>query len=270
MTLTPTPTGSGGPQPAGRGNHGGTQPRRDRFWLVAFAVSAAVLVLSLGWAATGGRDLGSGAVAVPASTSTLDSAGAEPTVQPSSGPSVQPSAERTVAATGPNAGRARPTWSAHPAVPDDTPADRSEPTGLSIPRLSLRIPIVPTTLEPDGQMALPDRPSEIGWYAYGPTPGADAGSAVLGGHVDSRRYGVGPLVKLQRLERGDTIVIASAQGRTSFSVTAVERISKRALPVRDLFRRTGSHELRIITCGGPYDPRSGGYRDNVVVTARPR
>lgn len=264
-----TPTGAGGPPPTGRGDHP-TQLRRGRLWLVAFVVSVAVLAISLGWMVTGGPHFGTSIVAVGAPTLRSDSVGTEPTVQPSAQPSVPDRTEPSAAAKPPKARRALPTWSAHPAGPDAAAGDRAVPTGLSIPRLSLSVPIVPTTLEPDGQMALPDRPTEIGWYAYGPTPGAEEGSAVLAGHVDSRRYGIGPLVKLQRLERGDTIVVTSAQGKTTFSVTAVERISKRALPVRDLFRRTGSPEVRIITCGGPYDPRSGGYQDNVIVTARPR
>lgn len=265
MTSPLTPTDAGGPPPTGRGDH----PRRDRLWLVALVVSAAVLVLSLGWALFGGPNLATSIVAVGASTPAIDSASTEPT-PPSPEPSVPASPEPSAAANAPKPRRALPTWSAHPAGPDATKVDRAEPTGLSIPRLSLRVPVVPTTIESNGQMALPDRPSEIGWYAYGPTPGAEEGSAVLAGHVDSRRYGIGPLVKLQRLERGDSVVVTSARGKTTFSVVSVERISKRALPVRDLFRRTGSPELRIVTCGGPYDRKSGGYRDNVIVTARPR
>ncbi len=162
------------------------------------------------------------------------------------------------------------TWSTHPATVDDEPDRVQDPTALSIPRLSIKVPVVPTTVRADGQMSLPDRPTELGWYAYGPRPGDDVGSAVLGGHLDSRRYGVGPLVQLRRLERGDQVVVTSKGGRQVFVVTDVQRIRKRALPLRELFRRTGPAELRIITCGGPYEPRAGGYQDNVVVTAEPK
>ena len=44
----------------------------------------------------------------------------------------------------------------------------------------------------DGQMALPPDPRTIGWYRYGAGPGDRVGSVVLGGHLDSREYGVGP------------------------------------------------------------------------------
>lgn len=262
MIAPSTPAGSGGPPPTGRGGHRGTGPRRDRFWLAALLGSAVLLVASLGWFVAGGPS-STATVAEPAVTA---GSSAEPAVEATT----EPSAESTADATARPAGRSVPTWSARPARPSTPTAEQAAPTGLSIPRLSLRIPIVPTTLERDGMMALPERPTELGWYAYGPTPGADRGSAVLGGHVDSRRYGIGPLVELRRLERGDTLVVSTARGRTTFVVTKVEQISKRALPVRELFRRDGPAELRVITCGGRYDPRSGGYQDNVVVTARPR
>ena len=117
-------------------------------------------------------------------------------------------------------------------------------------------------------MALPKRPTEVGWYAYGPRPG-DRGSAVLGGHRDSRRYGTGPLTALEQLRSGDDIVVVHASGRVRFRVQSVESIGKRALPVQEIFDRDGKPMLRIVTCGGAF-VRGKGYTDNVVVTARLR
>ena len=128
--------------------------------------------------------------------------------------------------------------------------------------------ITAVTVDDTGAMAVPTRPTEIGWYAYGPKPGSTRGSAVLGGHVDSREYGVGPLVALQQLRRGDQIVIATSRGTERFQVSTVQLISKRDLDVRDTFKRDGEPLLRIVTCGGTFR-RSGGYEANVVVTARP-
>jgi sortase (surface protein transpeptidase) len=117
-------------------------------------------------------------------------------------------------------------------------------------------------------MALPTRPTEIGWYAYGPRPGSARGSAVLGGHVDSREYGVGPLVTLKQLRQGDDIIITTKNGTEPFRVSTVRQIGKRDLELREVFTREGKPLLRILTCGGTYR-RSGGYQANVVVTARP-
>ena len=93
-------------------------------------------------------------------------------------------------------------------------------------------------------------------------------SAVLGGHVDSREYGIGPLVALKQLRRGDDIVITTNRGTERFRVSTIRLISKRDLDLRDVFTREGKPLLRILTCGGTYR-RSGGYQANVVVTARP-
>jgi LPXTG-site transpeptidase (sortase) family protein len=139
---------------------------------------------------------------------------------------------------------------------------------LAIPRLNLKMPIMAVTVDDTGAMAVPTRPTEIGWYGYGPRPGSVRGSAVLGGHVDSREYGVGPLAALKQLRRGDEIVITTTRGTERFHVSTVRLIGKRDLDLRDVFTREGKPQLQILTCGGTYR-RSGGYQANVVVTARP-
>src|SRR4029450_2916130 len=115
---------------------------------------------------------------------------------------------------------------------------------------------------------LPPRPTDIGWYAYGPRPGSTHGSAVLGGHVDSREYGIGPLFGLMQLRRGDEIIIKTTTGAERFRVTTVRLISKQSLDLGNVFKREGEPLLQILTCGGTYR-RSGGYQANVVVTAGP-
>ena len=95
------------------------------------------------------------------------------------------------------------------------------------------------------------------------------GSAVLGGHLDSREYGIGPLAVLRRLRDGDVIVVRTTTGRETFRVTSIRMIRKQALPLRTLFDRDGQRRLRIVTCGGPYIRSRGGYQDNLVVTAIP-
>jgi LPXTG-site transpeptidase (sortase) family protein len=139
---------------------------------------------------------------------------------------------------------------------------------LAIPRLDLKMPITALTIDDRGAMAIPDRPTEIGWYAYGPRPGSARGSAVLGGHVDSRKYGLGPLAGLKQLRRGDEIIIKTNTGTERYRVSTVRLISKQNLDPRDVFKRDGEPLLRILTCGGTYR-RAGGYQANVVVTAQP-
>ena len=144
-----------------------------------------------------------------------------------------------------------------------------QPKMLAIPRLDLKMPITAVTVDDKGAMAVPDRPTEIGWYAYGPRPGSARGSAVLGGHVDSREYGVGPLAGLKQLRHGDEIIIKTTTGAERFRVSTVRLISKQDLDVSEVFKREGEPLLRILTCGGTFRRSQGRYEANVVVTARP-
>jgi hypothetical protein len=128
----------------------------------------------------------------------------------------------------------------------------------------------PVGVAADGQMQLPPDPRVLGWYRFGPAPdAATAGSAVLAGHLDTRRYGLGPLVRLREVELGDPVEVTLIDGtRLTYRVVSVNRYDQQALP-DELFARSGAHTLRIITCGGDYDADAGGYQQNLVVTAVP-
>jgi sortase (surface protein transpeptidase) len=218
-----------------------------RLWLTALLLSCLVALIA------GGR------LAVA-----TDNAAVQPAPRPDTA-AFAPAAE----SPSPSPGRER--RSGPPGTATQPRAKTSEPgrpRTLAIPRLDLKMSINAVTVDDTGAMAVPTRPTEIGWYAYGPRPGSARGSAVLGGHVDSREYGVGPLVALQQLRRGDQIVIATSKGTERFQVSTVQLISKRDLDARDMFKRDGEPLLRILTCGGNFR-RSGGYQANVVVTARP-
>lgn len=187
-------------------------------------------------------------------------------------PDVDPGRPAPATSAGPaspaDAGQ-RALWSSQPIRSRVGSTTSTAPDRLLISRLGVSMPVLASGLTADGQMALPDHPQQIGWYRYGPRPGDPSGSVVLGGHVDSRAYGIGPLAALGRLERGDRIVVRRTHGSQTYRVQSVQLISKRALPVAELFDRSGRAVLRILTCGGPYDPAHGGYRDNLVVTAAP-
>ena len=211
-------------------------------------------VCALTCALTGWRLAAAGTVAeqvTPAST--LTSATSSPT------PAAAQQARRPAA----------PGWPRRVATPGPVP-HRTVPERLSIPALGLSAPVRPTGVDARGAMELPDRPTEVGWYAYGAAPGERRGVAVLAGHVDSERYGRGPLAALARLERGDRVEVTGPSGRLGYEVIAVQRVSKRALDPDELFDRDGDPLLRVVTCAGVYDPDRGGYQDNLVVTARPR
>lgn len=141
---------------------------------------------------------------------------------------------------------------------------------LQLTTVGIDVPVVAVGVASDGQMELPPNPATIGWYRFGPSTTDTRGSVVLGGHIDSKRYGAGPLARLRKLRPGDLAVIRlSNNSTTSYRVRTVEDIAKSKLALDKVFDRDGARLLRIITCGGPYDRNGGGYRDNLVVTAAP-
>ncbi|RBY93820.1 class F sortase [Blastococcus sp. TBT05-19] len=158
-----------------------------------------------------------------------------------------------------------PTRPAQPVAATPAPA----PTRLTVPELGIDAPVDALGVAADGQMELPDDVSRVGWYRFGPPPGA-SGSAVLGGHVDDREQGPGALAPLRDAEVGDEIVVTDATGTpTRWQVMSRETITKQALPVDRIFGRDGPPRLVVVTCGGPFLPELRSYRDNVVVVAEP-
>ncbi len=120
-------------------------------------------------------------------------------------------------------------------------------------------------VDSSGVLTSPKEFEQAGWYADGTVPG-DAGPAVIAGHVDSR---TGPAVffRLHELTPGAEVDVARDGQWLVFTVTAVERYPKARFPSEKVYGPTPGAELRLITCGGTFDPRQGAYRDNVVVYA---
>lgn len=142
------------------------------------------------------------------------------------------------------------------------------PSGLRVPSLGLDAAVRPVGVAADRQMRLPADPRILGWYRFGPAPG-DAGSVVLAGHVDSRRFGVGPLAALQSIDVGERVEVVTGSGSVrAYRVDSIERFDQQALPAA-VFARNGPERLRLVTCTGPFLPDAGGYQQNLVVTAVP-
>jgi len=174
----------------------------------------------------------------------------------------------TAAPTPTPSGPALPQLVAEPATAAPSPPT-DPPARFAMASVGLDLPVVAIGVGADGQLSLPPDPSDIGWYRYGPTVGVSAGSTLLAGHLDSLRYGLGPLVRLRQVGRGDLVVVTTASGRADrYKVSDVQRVRKADLVGLGVFDRAGSPLLRIVTCGGPFDPRTG-YRDNLVFTATP-
>lgn len=186
---------------------------------------------------------------------------------PSASPSPSPSSTVTTTSdpggsgTGVTVARSQATIS--PAVVDP-------PVTLSVPSLGVSAEVVPVGVRADGAMEIPRDGASIGWYRWGPEPGDPTGSAVLSGHVSTRAGGPGALLRLAEAAPGDVLQVVTASGeQLAYRVVGVETITKSVLPVDRIFARDVPHRLTIVTCGGPFQPELGSYRDNVVVVAEP-
>lgn len=152
-----------------------------------------------------------------------------------------------------------------PNVAAPPPDSVAPPVEVVIPELKVRSRLVGLRVVA-GELQAPVQFERAGWWSGGPAPG-EAGAAVIVGHVDSRR---GPAVfaKVSTLKPGAPVRVRRADGSVAtFKVYAVRRYPKAALPSQEVYEGARASELRLITCGGRFNRRTGHYEDNVVVFA---
>jgi LPXTG-site transpeptidase (sortase) family protein len=154
-----------------------------------------------------------------------------------------------------------------------TPADsgglaRSVPVSLRIPSIGAQSSLVGLGLNADQSVQVPpvSTPMQAGWYDQGPTPG-EVGPAVVLGHVDGNKQ-EGVFFRLHELKAGDEIDI-TRQDRSvvKFKVTKLTKVAKATFPTSDVYGDTADPELRLITCGGSFDPTAHSYVDSIIVYA---
>jgi len=140
------------------------------------------------------------------------------------------------------------------------------PVRLRIPSIRVDTRLEQVGLDADGAIAAPRRFQDAAWYRSGPRPG-QPGPAVLLGHVDSTS---GPAVfyRLATLKAGAAVLVDRADGTTArFRVSGHIQVAKSQFPADLVYAPTLTPLLRMVTCGGSFDRKTGHYRDNVVVSA---
>ncbi|MBW0105473.1 class F sortase [Pseudonocardia sp. KRD-291] len=147
----------------------------------------------------------------------------------------------------------------------------SAPTSLRIPAIKVASVVNSVGLNPDETMEVPAPGplyDQAAWYRSSPTPG-ELGPSVIIGHVDSAANGPSVFYELGALKVGDRIEATRADGAVvEFAVDTVRSFPKDAFPQQTVYGNTPGPELRLITCGGPFDASAGSYRNNTVVFAR--
>jgi hypothetical protein len=155
-----------------------------------------------------------------------------------------------------------------PPAPHGEPLPFSTPLAVEIPRIRARSSLVPLGLNTEGTVQVPpvEQPTQAGWYRFGPTPG-QRGAAVILGHVDgNKRPGI--FYRLRELRPGDEVFVTRLDGiNARFVVERREQPRKDHFPTNSVYGDTDRAELRLITCGGPFDRSTHSYRDNIIVFA---
>ncbi len=113
---------------------------------------------------------------------------------------------------------------------------------------------------------MPASTAVAGWYTFSPRPGA-IGSSIIAGHIDSL-LGPGIFYHLRLIKLGKRIFVRRTDGSLAiFRVTAKHMYLKSRFPTEDVYGPTPTPQLRLITCGGTFDPATGHYLSNVIVFA---
>lgn len=157
-----------------------------------------------------------------------------------------------------------PTGAA-PAVNNDTVihADPNDPVNLIISSIGVNARVDGLGTTPGGLIAVPNSYGTVGWYNKGSRPGS-AGPAVLVGHYTGGYGGV--FDKLSEVNDGDLITVRNGKGETfTYKVTKKVEYPKAQVPMADIFKKSDTSRIEIITCAGKW--QADNYDNRLVVTA---
>ncbi|GIH91319.1 class F sortase [Planobispora siamensis] len=192
--------------------------------------------------------------------------------QPQNVSAVVPPAE--VGPGGPDVPLTAAAPTAAPPLPVVTPppplktTKATSPRKLAIPKIGVMTTLTELGIDAKRRVQTPplSKPQLAGWYKHGPIPGQQGPSVILG-HVNANGK-AGVFSRLREIRRGDKIKVSRTDGAVvEFTVDGVEQVSKTAFPSKRVYGNTGEATLRLITCGGVYNPKTRHYTDNIIVYA---
>ncbi len=219
-----------------------------------------------------------------ASSGSAGSAAVAPTTAAPTPAAPTPAASTTTASTASSSSKAAPAAPAKAAptktapivVPSFTTTvkglilQESKPVSLSIPALEVKSALLDLGLNSDGTVQVPsltDPDSKAGWYKNSPTPGS-VGPAIILGHIDSKQFGPGVFYELGNLKPGAEVDVTRQDGTVAvFKIDGVRSYPKNNFPTKEVYGNIDHAGLRLITCGGTFDPSKRSYESNIVAYA---
>jgi sortase (surface protein transpeptidase) len=140
------------------------------------------------------------------------------------------------------------------------------PAGVEVTALGVKTWVIAIGVDANRALRVPKRADIIGWWSGGSVPG-ELGPTVLVGHYDSRSR-AGVFAKLGDIEIGENIVVTQTDGsKYIYYVTELEKLKKSAFPTEKVYGWTPETTLRLVTCGGKFDRKTGHYEDNTIAYA---
>src|SRR3990167_2224413 len=113
-------------------------------------------------------------------------------------------------------------------IPSPTPTATPTPTPVILPsrliiaRIGVDAHIENLGIDQNGNMGIPARWEDVGWYELGARPG-EAGNGVIAGHLDTDRGAPAAFYRLSQLVEGDTVEVINTDGNVlTFRVTGKE------------------------------------------------
>lgn len=147
-------------------------------------------------------------------------------------------------------------------VPKNT--DSPNPVLLTIPSLNISAGFEPLGLNPDRTLEVPKNDMGVGWFIHGAKPG-QIGTSIIVGHLDSVK---GPAVfaNLNKIKPGDKIIIKRDDGSVvTYRVDYLSKFSQDNFPTQAVYSPVSFAGIRLITCSGVWNKKTGHYSDNLVV-----
>lgn len=145
----------------------------------------------------------------------------------------------------------------------------SNPSRLRIPAIDVDAAIQHVGVNEKGNMANPSGFKDVGWYKYGPQPGA-SGSAAIAGHLDNGLGRPAVFWRLNELQAGDEIIVEAEDGSVrKFKVTGSKTYPYDDVPTEVIFNPAGSIRLNLITCAGNWIAKEKTYDERLIVFAEP-
>lgn len=148
----------------------------------------------------------------------------------------------------------------------NAPAAGVVPVKVAIPAIGVNANLQDLAIAADGTLNPPDGVVDAGWYAKGIVPGA-VGPAIIAGHIDSTTA-PGVFLNLGKLKAGDQVTVTMSSGSVeTWKVTGSRAALKTEFPTSDVYGTSPTPQLRLITCGGVFNPAIGHYNENEIVFA---